>query len=157
MNRRFAMVAVLAIALGALPVPAQGRGQRPGGPWGRGPGGPGGPGGPPGGILGMVHQLDLTDTQKEQIRGLMEDARSGGDPGEAVRTAEQKLHAAILADAPDPQAIDGLKAAANTAHASELDHRIEMMQKVAQMLTPAQRQQLLKMQPPGPPRGGRGR
>jgi Spy/CpxP family protein refolding chaperone len=65
MNRRFAMVAVLAIALGALPVLAQGRGQGPGGPGGRGPGGPGGPGGPPGGILGMVHQLDLTDTQKE--------------------------------------------------------------------------------------------
>ena len=103
----------------------------------------------------MVHQLDLTDTQKEQIRGLVEDARSGGDPGEAVRTAEQRLHAAILADATDPQAIEGLKAAVNSAHASELDHRIEMMQKVAQILTPAQRQQLLKMQPPGPPRGGR--
>jgi Spy/CpxP family protein refolding chaperone len=148
MNRRFAMVAVLAIALGALPVLAQGRGQRPGGPGGRGPGGPGG-------ILGMVHQLDLTDTQKAQVRALMEDARSGGDPGGAVRTAEQTLHAAVLADAPDPQAIEGLKAAVNAAHASELDHRIEMMQKVAQILTPAQRQQLLKMQPPGPPRGGR--
>lgn len=154
MNRKSVMVAVLAIGLGALPVLAQGRGQRPGGPGGRG--GPGGPGGPPG-IFAMVHQLDLTDTQREQVRALMEEGRNGGDPGAAMRTAEQKLHAAILADAPDLPAIESLKAAMNTAHAAELGRRTEMMQKMAQILTPAQRQQLLEMQPQGPPRGrGRG-
>jgi Spy/CpxP family protein refolding chaperone len=104
----------------------------------------------------MVHQLDLTDAQRQQIRALADETRQGGNPGEQARAAEQKLHAAILADPPDLQAIEGLKAALNTAHASELDQRVEMMQKVAQILTPAQRQQLLKTPPPGPG-GGRGR
>ena len=147
MKRRMVIVAVVAIVVGALPLLAQGR-QRQGGPGGRGPGGPGGPG-----ILQMVHQLDLTDAQREQIRALMEDARKDGDPGEQARAAEQKLHAAILADPPDHQAIEGLKAALNSAHASELDRRIEMMEKVAQILTAEQKQQLLKLAPPGPQRG----
>jgi Spy/CpxP family protein refolding chaperone len=159
MKRRFVIAATLALSLGALPLLAQGPSGRPGGQGrgGRGLAGPGGPGGPPG-IMGMVHQLDLTDTQREQLRTLMEDGRQGGDPGEAIRSAEQKLHAAVLADRPDLQAIDSLKAALNSAHAAELDHRIDMMQKIAQILTPAQKQQLLTMQPLGPPPGrGRGR
>jgi len=135
--------------VGAISLLAQGPG-RPGGP-GRGPGGRGGPGGP--GIFPMVSQLDLTDAQREQIRAVAEEGRQGGDPGAPIRAAEEKLHAAVLADTPDLQAIDGLKATLNTAHAAELDHRIEMMRKVAQILTPAQRQQLLQMQPQGPPRG----
>ena len=149
MNRRIVLAAVLALSVGAISLLAQGPG-RPGGP-GRGPGGRGGPGGP--GIFPMVSQLDLTDAQREQIRALAEEGRQGGDPGAPIRAAEEKLHAAVLADTPDFQAIDGLKATLNTAHAAELDHRIEMMRKVAQILTPAQRQQLLQMQPQGPPRG----
>ena len=149
MNRRIELAAVLALSVGAISLLAQGPG-RPGGP-GRGPGGRGGPGGP--GIFPMVSQLDLTDAQREQIRAVAEEGRQGGDPGAPIRAAEEKLHAAVLADTPDLQAIDGLKATLNTAHAAELDHRIEMMRKVAQILTPAQRQQLLQMQPQGPPRG----
>jgi Spy/CpxP family protein refolding chaperone len=106
----------------------------------------------------MVHQLDLTDAQREQLRGLMEEGRQGRDSGAGIRDAEQKLHAAVLADTPDLQAIEALKATLNTAHAAELDHRIEMMEKVAGILTPAQKQQLLRLPPPGPPQGrGRGR
>jgi periplasmic protein CpxP/Spy len=106
----------------------------------------------------MVRQLDLTDAQREQLRGLMEEGRQGRDAGAGIRDAEQKLHAAVLADTPDLQAIEALKATLNTAHAAELDHRIEMMEKVAQILTPAQKQQLLRLPPPGPPQGrGRGR
>jgi Spy/CpxP family protein refolding chaperone len=152
MTRRLMIAAGLTLSL-ALPLFAQGPGQRPGGP---GRGGPGGPGGPPG-IFPMLHQLDLTDAQREQLRGLMDDGRQGGDPGAPVREAEQKLHAALLADTPDLQAIESLKTTLNAAHAAELDHRIEMMQKVAQILTPAQKQQLLKLQAAGPPRPGRGR
>jgi Spy/CpxP family protein refolding chaperone len=153
MTRRMVMAATLALSVGAVSLLAQGPGQRPGGP-GRGPGGmgPGGPGGP--GILARVHRLeDLTDTQKEQLRALAEEGRQGGDPGAGVRAAEQKLHAAVLANSPDLQAIETLKAALITAQAAELDHRVGMMQKVAQILTPAQRQQLLDK----PPAGSRGR
>jgi len=99
----------------------------------------------------MVGGLDLTDAQREQLRALMENGRQEGDPGAAVRAAEQKLHAALLADTPDLQAVDAAKAAITAAHAADLDHRIEMMQKVAQILTPEQKQQLLKMQPQGRP------
>ena len=148
MTRRLMIAVGLALSLGALPLLAQG-------PGGRGGPGRGGPGGPPG-IFPMLHQLDLSDAQREQLRGLMQDDRQGGDPGAATRDAEQRLHAAVLADTPDLQAIESLKAALNTAHAAELDRRIEMMGKVAQILTPAQKQQLLKLQAQGPP-PGRGR
>ena len=143
MKYRIGIVAVAAIAI-TLPLVAQGR-QGQGGPGGRGPGGPG--------VMQVVRQLDLTDAQREQVRTLMEEARKKGEPGEEGRAAEQKLHAAILADPPDLQAIEGLKTALNTAHASELDRRIEMMQKVAQILTPAQRQQALKLEAQRPARG----
>lgn len=152
MTRRIVVAAVLALSMGGLPLLAQGPGgQRQGGP-GRGRGGPGAPGGPLG-IFAMVHQLDLTDAQRQQLKALMEEARQGGDPGAAIRDAEQKLHAAVLADTPDIQAIESLKATLNAAHAGEIEHRIEMMQKVAQILTPAQKQQLLKLPPPDLARG----
>ena len=157
MTRRMVMAAALALSVGAASLLAQGPGQRPGGPGGpgRGPGGmgpgaPGGPGGPPG-IFAMVQRLeDLTDVQKEQLRALADEGRQGGDPGAAVRAAEQKLHAAVLSNSPDLQAIETQKAALNAAHAAELDHRVAMMQRVAQILTSTQKQQLLAMQPPGP-------
>ena len=154
MTRRMVIAATLALSVGALPLLAQGPGQRPGGP-GRGPGGPMGPGGPPG-ILAMVHQLDLTDAQKDQLKTLADEGRQSGDPGAAVQTAEQKLHAAVLADVPDLRAIESLKTILNAAHAAELENRVAMMQKVAQILTPAQKQQLLALQVPGPRGRGRG-
>ena len=154
MTRRMVMAATLALSLGALPLLAQGPGQRPGGP-GPGPGGPMGPGGPPG-ILAMLHQLDLTDAQKDQLKALMDEGAQAGDPGAAIRAAEQKLHAAILADVPDLHAIESQKAALNAAHAAELEHRVAMMQRVAQILTPAQKQQLLALQAQGPRGRGRG-
>jgi len=143
MTRRLA-VAALAATLIAAPLLAQAPG--PGGR-GRGPGGRG-PGGPGMGILGMVHDLDLTDAQKQQIHALMDEQRNGGEPGAQVRAAERKLHAALLAETPDLQAIEAAKAALNSAHAAELDRQVELMQKVAQILTSVQRSQLLNREPP---------
>ncbi len=157
MTRRTFAVAALVAALGTIPMIAQGQG--PGGGFGpgpqgrgRGPGGPGpgGPGGP--NLLAMVNELDLSDAQRQQLRQIMEEARRAGGPGAGVREAEKKLHEAFLAETPDSAAIDALKAALNTAHAAELDHRVAMMLKVAQILTPAQREQLLKLRLQGPPR-----
>jgi Spy/CpxP family protein refolding chaperone len=142
MTRRMVIAAaVVAFSLGTLPVLAQGR--RLGGP---GPGGPGGPGGP---LVPGLNRLDLTDAQREQLRGIMEQARPGDPAADTVRQAEQALHTAVFADNPDPQAIDSAKAAVNAAHAAELDRRIALMQKVGQILTPAQRQELARMPGPG--------
>ena len=154
MTRRFLVAAALAISLGALPVLAQVPGQGTGAP---GRGGRGGPGGPGFGLgfMPMLQQLDLTDQQRQQIRSLMEANRPTGDPDQ-LRQAELTLHAAILGDNPDPQAIDAAKTTINAAHAAELDHQVDMLAKVAQLLTPDQRQQLLKLQFEGPRGRGRG-
>lgn len=147
MSHRIATIAAaaLAVTLAAAPLTAQG----PGGRGGRGPGGPGGPMG----MLPGLNQVGLTDAQRAQVRAVLEQERPTGDPGAQVRQAEQALHAAILADAPDASAIDAAKAALNAAHAAELDHRVQVMEKIAQILTPAQRQQLAQLPPPP----GRGR
>jgi Spy/CpxP family protein refolding chaperone len=63
----------------------------------------------------------------------------------------------VLADTPDLQAIESLKAALTSAHAAMLEHRVEMMQKVAQILTPAQKQELLRLQAQRSLRGRRPR
>jgi len=145
MNRRIAIAAAaLALTLGGLPLMAQ---------QARGRGGPGGPG--PMGVLPGLNQVGLTDAQREQVRTLMEQERqSTPEPGDSVRQAEAALHAAVLADTPDPQAIEAAKASLNSAHAAELNHRVELMGKIAAILTSAQRQQLAQFQPPpGGPRG----
>ena len=152
MIRKSLMGALLIAAMGVVPMVAQdqGPGGRGGPGRGRGPGGPGGPGGP--NILGMVRQLDLSEQQREQVRALMEEQRQS-EPGAAVREAEQKLHAALLADTPDVAAIDALKSTLNAAHAAELDRQVALMLKVAQILTPAQREQLQNFAPPAGRRG----
>jgi Spy/CpxP family protein refolding chaperone len=100
----------------------------------------------------MVRQLDLSEQQREQVRAIMDEQRQS-DPGAGVREAEQKLHAALLSDSPDVAAIESLKSTLNAAHAAELDRQVAAMLKVAQVLTPAQRQQLQKLAPPAGRRG----
>ena len=153
-SRNVIVAAALALALGGLPLLAQqgagggfGQGQRAGGP-GRGGRGPGGPMG----VFPGLAQVDLTDAQREQIRSIVEQERqAAGNPGEKLRQAEEALHTAVLADTPDQQGIEAAKAALNAAHAAELDLRVQLMAKIASVLTPAQRQQLAQM----PPAGGR--
>jgi Spy/CpxP family protein refolding chaperone len=159
MNRRIMIAAALVLSLGALPLVAQGqRGPAgPGGPDGPGGRGRGGPGGPMG-ILPGLNQVGLSDAQREQIRGILEQERQSGagDPAEKGREAEQALLAAVLADVLNVQAIEAAKTALNAARTAELDHRVELMQRVAQVLTPAQRQQLAQLPPPPGPGRGRG-
>ena len=158
MSRQTIGVAVLVAALGAIPVLAH-QGQQGGrggfGPdgqgRGRGPGGPGGPGAP--NIMMLVRQLELSDAQKEQLKGIVDERREPGDPARGPREAEQKLNQAIFGDTIDTAAVESARAALAAAHAAELERRIETLQKVAQILTPAQRQQLLTLRP----ERGRGR
>jgi len=152
MTRRITIAAAaLALSLGALPLVAQ----QPGGGYqagqrmdGPGRGGRGGPGGP---IVPGLNRLDLSEAQRDQLRAIMDQEHQGGNPGEKLRQAEQALNAAVFGDTPNPQAIETARAALSAAHGAELDHRIELMQKIAQILTPAQRQELARM--PGPGRG----
>lgn len=152
------MTVVALAALVTMPVvaqQAQGRGMGRGAGMGMGPGGPGGRGGP-GGPMAFLRGVELTDAQREQIRAIMDPMREDS-PAAKVRDLDKELQLAILADSPDTQKIDELKAAIAAGTAEELSHRVEVESKIVQILTPAQREQarenISKM---GPPQG-RGR
>ena len=135
-----AMVLAAAVAIPVIAQPPQG---------GRGPGRGPGPGGP----LPMLRGLDLTDAQKEQIKTLTEQRRTGEDPRRNLMDLERQLRTAVLADTPDQQKIDELKGSIATASAQALAARIELESRIAQILTPEQRAQAREAVGKGP--GGR--
>jgi periplasmic protein CpxP/Spy len=134
------VMAVAVAALVTIPLVAQqpqGRGFGRGMGMGMGPGGPGGRGGP-GGPMALLRGVELTDAQREQIRGIM-DAHRQDAPAQRMHGLQQQLQLAILADAPDAAKIQELKGAIAGANDEALASRIEMETKIAQILTPAQR------------------
>jgi Spy/CpxP family protein refolding chaperone len=116
------------------------------GPGGRGPGqgrgfGPG-PGGPGGG-LPALRQLNLTEDQRAQVKAVLDEQRKQND-GSAVRKVgelQRALQAAVFADTPDTGQIDQLRAQIAEAEAAALAARVDVQLKIAQILTPEQRQQ----------------
>ncbi len=119
---------------------------------GMGPGGPGGPGGP----MALLRGVQLTDAQRGQIQAIMDEHRDNM-PAERVRDLDKQLRLAILADAPDMQKIDELKAAIAAGTAEELTMRVDVESRIVQILTPAQRAQAREnVGRMGPP-PGRGR
>ena len=69
---------------------------------------------------------------------------------------QRQLQMAIMAEAPDPQKLEELKAAITAATAEELTARIDLETQVAQILTPEQRAQAREaLANAGPPQGGR--
>ena len=102
---------VLAVAgLALTPIFAQDAPPQGGPPMHRmGPGRPGfgpGPGGPLGDLGFALRQLELTDSQREQVRGVMQSHETEfRELGERMRTARQALDAAISADTVDESAI----------------------------------------------------
>jgi protein CpxP len=101
----------------------------------------------------MLRGLDLTDAQKDQIKTLMEQRRTGEGSRRNLMDLERQLQTAILADAPDQQKIDELKGSIASASAQELAARIELESRIAQILTPEQRAQARDAVGKGP--GGR--
>jgi Spy/CpxP family protein refolding chaperone len=86
--------------------------------------------------------LNLTDAQREQVRALTEERRSeANNPGRKLAELEQQLRVAVFADTPDQQKIEGLKSAISAAAAEALSARVELEERVAQILTPEQRAQ----------------
>ena len=140
--------ALLATILGAavaVPVIAQ----PPQG--GRGPGrGPG-----PDGVLPILHNLNLTDAQREQIRTITE-AQRASNPRRNLMDLERQLQAAIFSETPDQQKIDDLKNSIAAANAADLAARIDLASRISQVLTPEQRAQAREAlaQAPGPGRRG---
>ncbi len=139
--RTLSTIAAAAIVLGAGISTVAGQGRPGDGGQGRGFGGPGrGPGF--GGPLPMLRQLDLSDTQREQIKALTDAQRNNADqsPVRKLMELQRSLQTALLADTPDTAQIDQLRVSISEAEAAALAARIDLQLKIAQILTPAQRQ-----------------
>lgn len=114
----------------------------------RGPGGPGGPGFGPGprgpmGLLGDLgrglRELNLTDAQREQMRGVAEaHAAEFKDIGDRLRTAHQGLQALITADTVDEAAIRSKSADIAAVQADAAVLRARVHQEVFSLLTAEQ-------------------
>ncbi len=127
----------LALVAGAgAAIHAQGPGPR--GFMGRGPGGPGGPGGPMGIIPGL-RALDLTETQREQIRTAMESHKGEFDAQrQKAEPARKALNAAVMAETFNEATV---RQAATDLAAAEADGavlRAKVFSEVWALLTPEQ-------------------
>lgn len=149
--------AAIALTIGISTAAGQTTDQRPAGEHrrqglraeGRGPGGPGGRGG----FMLPLGRLDLTEEQRAQIKEVLQAARPAASdaPFRQVMELRRSLRAAILADTPDQAQIDQLRASILQADAAALGKRLEVAQKIAQILTPEQREKARTLAP------GRGR
>ena len=145
--KRFALLTALVAALAVVPVFAQQ------GPQGRGRMGMGMGMGPMAGIGPMLRDLNLSDSQRQQVHQLMQDNQPADGP--KIADLQKKLHIALVKG--DTAALDQIKADLNAAHAAQLDAHIALMQKVVAILTPEQKEKLLNRAPPPGPRGRGGR
>ncbi|HUU36017.1 MAG TPA: Spy/CpxP family protein refolding chaperone [Vicinamibacterales bacterium] len=111
-------------------------GQR--GPGGRGMRGPGGPGGG-GGIIQGLRALDLTETQREQVKAAMESHKA---EFEALRAKEQAVHKAlndaVTAETFDEGAVRQKAADAAIVEADGAVLRAQVHSEVWALLTPEQ-------------------
>jgi Spy/CpxP family protein refolding chaperone len=139
--RTLSAIAAAAIVLGAGISTVAGQGRPGDAGQARGFGGPGrGPGF--GGPMPLLRQLDLTDTQRDQIKALTDAQRTQADqaPVRKLMELRRSLETALFADNPDHAQIDQLRASISEAEANALAARIDMQLKIAQILTPEQRQ-----------------
>src|SRR5688572_10140828 len=146
--------AAIALTIGISTVAGQTTDQRPAAegrrhglrPDGRGPGGPGR-------FMLPLGRLDLTEAQRTQVKEVLQAARPAeGDASfQQMMELRRSLRAAVLADTPDQAQIDQLRASIGQAEAAALSKRIEVAQKIAQILTPEQREKARTLSP------GRGR
>ena len=105
---------------------------------GRGGAAAGGPAGPGPGPLPILRGLNLTDSQREQIRSIARAEREQNGP-RAGADLHRQLQLALFSETPDQGKIEELKAAIATESAARLARRIELETRIAQVLTPEQR------------------
>lgn len=124
---------------------AQGAGPgRPGGPGGRG--GRGGPGGP--GDFGLpLAQLNVTDSQRQQIRDLTQKRRdAGAQVQERLRAAQDARRAALEALPVNEGAIRSTTADLLAAETEAAILQAHLRADIVNLLTPEQQDQLKKIQ-----------
>jgi Spy/CpxP family protein refolding chaperone len=145
---RFFVPATLLLTLGAFAPAALAQGHMgppPGGPDGHG--GPGGPGGPGemGHYMMLLHNLNLTTAQQDQVHSLMEAQRTQMGPlFEDLRTGHESLNAKLYATGSTPSLSD------LTAEASQLSQihaqidlsELQTVLKIRALLTSTQLSQL---------------
>lgn len=156
MNRRF-VLPMLAVAALVLAIPSLLNAQPgPHGFGGRhgmrhhgfgGPHGEGGPGhdGPLGSrmVMFMLHGLDLSDAQREQIDGILEQEQEGVEAKhEALREAHQSLHTLALAETYDAAAVKGAAETVGRLMGEMAENRARIGHSILQLLTPEQRDKL---------------
>jgi len=104
----------------------------------------------------MLQQLNLSDAQRDQIHAIMEERRPDEATGRKMGDLRHQLTVAIFADTPDTAQIEQLKASIAEAEATALAARVDTELRIAQVLSPEQRQKARELPPPGPGRA-RGR
>jgi protein CpxP len=126
----------------------------PGGPGGRGPRGPGGPGG----IVPGLRALDLTDTQREQLKATMTSHQAEFEAqATRMRAARQALQAVVTADTFDEAAIRQKSADVAIVEADGAVLRAKVHTEVWALLTPEQQQKAKTLQAQREARRGQAR
>ena len=121
-----ALVAVVALAAGAG-LAAQGRGDR-------------------GVFGGTLRSLDLSDEQRESVRGAVREHRDGGAAArQALRAAQRKLREAVTAEVVDEAAIRAAAAEAAALRADAAVRRAELHADILALLTSDQRAEWMQL------------
>lgn len=145
-KRMIAVTAGVALAVGAtaaIHAREQGPGGGPRGGFGRrGPGGPGGPGmGGPGGIVPALRALDLTEAQREQVKGVMDAHKAEFEAQmQKLGPARRALQETITAETLDETAIRQRAAELAAVEADGAVLRAKVHAQVWGLLTPEQQQ-----------------
>jgi protein CpxP len=113
-------------------------------------GGPGrgmGPGGPGGLQMMALRRLDLTDAQKEQVKGILDSHKAENKAiGDRARTAHQALQAAIASGVFDEATVRARAADVATADADAAVAQARGFSEIYQILTTEQQTTLKEMQ-----------
>jgi Spy/CpxP family protein refolding chaperone len=98
----------------------------------------------------MLQRLDLNDTQKEQVRAIVGE-RPAAEARQTLASLHRDLMNAVLADSPDTAKIEQLKTSIADAESAALSAEVDLQLRIAQILTPEQRQKAREV--PAGPRG----
>lgn len=138
-----AIVAAMVVPLFAISASFAQPGQ--GGHRGRGFGPGPGPGMGPFGGLRMLRELNLSDEQRQEIRGIMQTARESGVQKQLM-DARKALQDAVENPTLDENNIRNLADQLGVAEGNAAVERAHIRQQILQILTDEQRQELEKMQ-----------